>query len=83
MLGLLDEVSFEVGEVALEPGDLLAVVTDGATEALSPGGRGVRRRAGAPSRSRAAAGGRRRGALAALVARGGRAGPGPPAAPTT
>jgi sigma-B regulation protein RsbU (phosphoserine phosphatase) len=35
-LGLLAEGSYEVGEVALEPGDLVAVVTDGVTEAMSP-----------------------------------------------
>ena len=45
VLGLLDEVGFECGEVLLAPGDVLAMVTDGATEALSPGRRGVRRRA--------------------------------------
>jgi sigma-B regulation protein RsbU (phosphoserine phosphatase) len=39
VLGLLDEVSLEPGELRLEPGDLLAAVTDGATEALDPGGR--------------------------------------------
>lgn len=36
VLGLLEEASFEAGEVALAPGDVVAVVTDGATEALSP-----------------------------------------------
>jgi phosphoserine phosphatase RsbU/P len=36
VLGLLDEVAFECGEVLLAPGDVLAMVTDGATEALSP-----------------------------------------------
>ena len=36
MIGLLDDVALEAGELALEPGDLLAVVTDGVTEALSP-----------------------------------------------
>lgn len=35
-LGLLDDVAFEMGEVAMQPGDLVAIVTDGATEALSP-----------------------------------------------
>jgi len=38
VIGLLDDVALEAGELALEPGDLLAVVTDGVTEALSPGG---------------------------------------------
>lgn len=35
-LGLLPEAAYEVGDVALEPGDLLAMVTDGVTEAMSP-----------------------------------------------
>ena len=38
VLGLVDDVSLEAGEVALGPGDLLAAVTDGVTEALSPAG---------------------------------------------
>jgi len=38
VLGLLEDVALEGGEVALAPGDLLAVVTDGVTEAASPGG---------------------------------------------
>ena len=38
VIGLLDDVALEAGELALEPGDLVAVVTDGVTEALSPGG---------------------------------------------
>jgi sigma-B regulation protein RsbU (phosphoserine phosphatase) len=38
VIGLLDDVALEAGELALEPGDLFAVVTDGVTEALSPGG---------------------------------------------
>ena len=33
VIGLLDDVALEAGELALEPGDLLAVVTDGVTEA--------------------------------------------------
>jgi sigma-B regulation protein RsbU (phosphoserine phosphatase) len=37
VLGLLEEAGFEEGEVILGEGDLLAVVTDGVTEALSPG----------------------------------------------
>jgi len=36
VLGLLDEVAFECGDVVLAAGDVLAMVTDGATEALSP-----------------------------------------------
>lgn len=36
VLGLLADVGFEAGETRLEPGDVVAVVTDGATEALSP-----------------------------------------------
>jgi sigma-B regulation protein RsbU (phosphoserine phosphatase) len=35
-LGLLPEASYEVGDVALEAGDLVAIVTDGVTEAMSP-----------------------------------------------
>jgi sigma-B regulation protein RsbU (phosphoserine phosphatase) len=38
VLGLVDDVSLEAGEVDLGPGDLLAAVTDGVTEALSPAG---------------------------------------------
>jgi sigma-B regulation protein RsbU (phosphoserine phosphatase) len=35
-LGLLEDVCYEEGEAALRPGDLLAIVTDGATESMSP-----------------------------------------------
>lgn len=35
-LGLLDDVAYEAGEVTLQPGDTVAMVTDGVTEALSP-----------------------------------------------
>ncbi len=35
-LGLLPEVAYQVGEVTLEPGDVVAMVTDGVTEAMSP-----------------------------------------------
>jgi sigma-B regulation protein RsbU (phosphoserine phosphatase) len=38
VLGLLEDVALEGGETSFAPGDLLAVVTDGVTEALSPGG---------------------------------------------
>ncbi|HEX9186487.1 MAG TPA: SpoIIE family protein phosphatase [Vicinamibacteria bacterium] len=38
VLGLLEDVALESGEVVLGPGDLLAVVTDGVTEAVSPSG---------------------------------------------
>jgi sigma-B regulation protein RsbU (phosphoserine phosphatase) len=38
VLGLLDDARYPCGEVVLEPGDLVAVVTDGVTEALSPDG---------------------------------------------
>ena len=38
VLGLLEEVSLEAADVELLPGDLLAVVTDGVTEAQSPAG---------------------------------------------
>jgi sigma-B regulation protein RsbU (phosphoserine phosphatase) len=34
-LGLLEEQTYEVGEVQLEPGDVVVMVTDGVTEALS------------------------------------------------
>jgi sigma-B regulation protein RsbU (phosphoserine phosphatase) len=34
-LGLLDDVRYEMGEIDLVPGDVVAMVTDGATEALS------------------------------------------------
>jgi sigma-B regulation protein RsbU (phosphoserine phosphatase) len=36
-LGLLEEGSYEVGEVQLEAGDVVALVTDGVTEAMTPG----------------------------------------------
>jgi len=36
VLGLIEDAIFEEGETTLCPGDLLAMVTDGATEALSP-----------------------------------------------
>jgi phosphoserine phosphatase RsbU/P len=36
VLGLLEGARFEVGEVALEAGDVLALTTDGVTEAQSP-----------------------------------------------
>ncbi len=35
-LGLLDEAAYEVGEATLLPGDVVAMVTDGVTEASSP-----------------------------------------------
>ena len=35
-LGLLEGADYEAGETALRPGDVLAVVTDGVTEAASP-----------------------------------------------
>jgi sigma-B regulation protein RsbU (phosphoserine phosphatase) len=35
-LGLLERVSYDAGEVRLEPGDTVAMVTDGVTEANSP-----------------------------------------------
>jgi len=37
VLGLLEDAAYECGDVVLEPEDRLAVVTDGVTEALSPG----------------------------------------------
>jgi sigma-B regulation protein RsbU (phosphoserine phosphatase) len=36
VLGLLDDVRYPCGEIQLQAGDLVAVVTDGVTEALSP-----------------------------------------------
>jgi sigma-B regulation protein RsbU (phosphoserine phosphatase) len=38
VLGLVDGISLEAGDLVLGPGDLLAVVTDGVTEAASPAG---------------------------------------------
>lgn len=38
VVGLLEEVAFEAGEVVLRPGDLLVTVTDGVTEAMTPAG---------------------------------------------
>jgi sigma-B regulation protein RsbU (phosphoserine phosphatase) len=35
-LGLLESAEYEAGEAALRPGDVVAVVTDGVTEAASP-----------------------------------------------
>jgi sigma-B regulation protein RsbU (phosphoserine phosphatase) len=40
-LGLLAEASYDVGEARLAPGDLVAVVTDGVTEATSPDDREI------------------------------------------
>jgi sigma-B regulation protein RsbU (phosphoserine phosphatase) len=37
-LGLIDRAAYEVGQVRLEPGDVVAMVTDGVTEANSPQG---------------------------------------------
>jgi sigma-B regulation protein RsbU (phosphoserine phosphatase) len=39
VLGLLDEVTLEPGELQLDPGDLLVAVTDGVTEAVDAKGR--------------------------------------------
>ncbi|HSD27072.1 MAG TPA: SpoIIE family protein phosphatase [Vicinamibacteria bacterium] len=38
-LGLLPDASYEAGDVDLEPGDVVAVVTDGVTEATAAGAR--------------------------------------------
>jgi sigma-B regulation protein RsbU (phosphoserine phosphatase) len=67
VLGLLEGAAFEAGEVSLDPGDLVAMVTDGATEALSPDDTefGDERVAQALCRAAAGASGE---ALAALVA---------------
>ncbi len=37
-LGLLDDARYEEGQIELQPGDLVAMVTDGVTEAQSPAG---------------------------------------------
>jgi phosphoserine phosphatase RsbU/P len=36
VVGLLEDVSFEIGRVDLAPGDLIAMVSDGVTEACTP-----------------------------------------------
>ena len=36
MLGLLEDADFEAGELELQVGDMVAILSDGATEALSP-----------------------------------------------
>ena len=38
LLGVFEEAPYERGIVHLEPGDVLAIFTDGVTEAMSPGG---------------------------------------------
>jgi sigma-B regulation protein RsbU (phosphoserine phosphatase) len=38
VIGLLEDVVLEAGELAFAPGDLLTVVTDGLTEAMDPAG---------------------------------------------
>jgi sigma-B regulation protein RsbU (phosphoserine phosphatase) len=66
VLGLLDEVVLEPGELQLEPNDLLVAVTDGVTEAVDASGREFgdeRVRQALASRPGAAAG----DALASLV----------------
>jgi sigma-B regulation protein RsbU (phosphoserine phosphatase) len=67
VLGLLEDVALEAGALDFAPGDLLAVVTDGVTEAQSPAGEEygdgrVRQALGASAGQGAAA------TLAALVA---------------
>jgi phosphoserine phosphatase RsbU/P len=37
VLGLLEDAEFEAGEWELQGGDVVAILSDGATEALSPG----------------------------------------------
>jgi sigma-B regulation protein RsbU (phosphoserine phosphatase) len=64
VLGLLEDVALEAGEAALEAGDLVAVVTDGVTEAMSPGGDEF----GDERVRRALAAGAERGAAGALAA---------------
>ena len=38
-LGIVEELEFETGEAVIEPGDTLALVTDGILEARDPSGR--------------------------------------------
>jgi sigma-B regulation protein RsbU (phosphoserine phosphatase) len=38
VLGLLEEVALDAGQVTMAPGDMLAAVTDGVTEAMDPAG---------------------------------------------
>ena len=38
LLGVLKEAAYERGSVTMEPGDVLAIFTDGVTEAMSPDG---------------------------------------------
>jgi sigma-B regulation protein RsbU (phosphoserine phosphatase) len=38
VLGLLEDIALEAGELSFGPGDLLTAVTDGVTEAVDPGG---------------------------------------------
>ena len=52
MLGLFPQWECSVGECRLEPDDVLALYTDGVTEAFDERGRGVRR--GAPRRGASA-----------------------------
>jgi sigma-B regulation protein RsbU (phosphoserine phosphatase) len=64
VIGLLEAVELEAGEVVLAPGDLLAVVTDGVTEALDTAGEEFGDARASSTLGRAAA----RGAQAALDA---------------
>ena len=84
VLGLLESAHYEMGEVQLAPGELVAMVTDGATEALSPDDEefGDERvlRALLESRGRGPRGGAAAARLVTAVDALDRA---PPAAPTT
>ncbi|HEY6549549.1 MAG TPA: SpoIIE family protein phosphatase [Vicinamibacteria bacterium] len=66
VVGLLAEAVFEEGEAVLEPGDTLVLVTDGATEALSPDDRELGD-AGVCAALRTAAGGSAQTHLDALL----------------
>ncbi|HEY6546673.1 MAG TPA: SpoIIE family protein phosphatase, partial [Vicinamibacteria bacterium] len=67
-LGLLGDADFEEGEARFEAGDTLALVTDGATEAMSPGDEELLGDAGVCRALRSASGGSAEDQLAALLA---------------
>jgi sigma-B regulation protein RsbU (phosphoserine phosphatase) len=66
VIGLLEAVELDAGEVVLAPGDLLAVVTDGVTEAVDTAGEEFGDARASATLGRAAGGGAQ-AALAALV----------------
>jgi sigma-B regulation protein RsbU (phosphoserine phosphatase) len=67
VIGLLEDVALEAGEVVFEPGDLLGVVTDGVTEATGSGPEEFGDRRAVSALAAAAASGAQ-AALASLVA---------------